>query len=324
MNTQKGYGKYMKTVQCKPKNSFFKAIRTSWIKHKWLYIMSIPFIAYYVVFHYMPMYGATIAFKDYDITLGVTGSPWVGFKHFEAFFKDFYFTRVIRNTLLISVYNLIWSFPAPIIFALLMNEMRSEKFKKTVQTVTYLPHFISLIVICGMLVDFLAEDGLITVILSKFGFEPTYYLSYPEYFRTIYIASGIWQSIGWSSIIYLSALSGIDQQLYEAARIDGASKLRQVWHVTLPGIIPTIMTLLILQMGKIMSVGYEKIILLYNGNTYETADVLSSYIYRLGLSGTSMRYSYTTAIGLFSSVINIILLVTANKISRLVSESSLW
>lgn len=317
----------MKTVQGTPKNTkkgMLKAIRTSWIKHKWLYIMSIPFIAYYVIFHYMPMYGATIAFKDFDISLGVTASPWVGFKHFEAFFKDFYFTRIIRNTLLISIYNLIWSFPAPIIFALLMNEMRSQKFKKVVQTVTYLPHFISLIVICGMLVDFLAEDGLISVLLAKFGMEPTYYLSYPEYFRTIYIASGVWQSIGWSSIIYLSALSGIDQQLYEAAKIDGANKLRQVWHVTLPGIVPTIVTLLILDMGKIMSVGYEKIILLYNGNTYETADVLSSYIYRNGLSGTSMKYSYTTAIGLFSSVINIILLITANKISRLVSESSLW
>ncbi|MBQ7793947.1 MAG: sugar ABC transporter permease [Clostridia bacterium] len=319
--------KYMKTVQGKPKNilqSTLDAIKVSWIKHKWLYIMSIPFIAYYVIFHYMPMYGATIAFKDYDVVLGVSGSPWVGFKHFKDFFHDFYFTRVIRNTLLISIYNLLWSFPAPIIFALLMNELRSERFKKTVQTITYLPHFISLIVICGMLTDFLAQDGLISVLLSKFGFEPTYYLSYPQYFRTIYIASGIWQGIGWNSIIYLSALSGIDQQLYEAARIDGASKLRQVWHVTLPGIIPTIMTLLILQMGKVMSVGYEKIILLYNGNTYETADVLSSYIYRLGLSGTSMRYSYTTAIGLFSSLINIILLVTANKISKAVSESSLW
>lgn len=317
----------MKTVQGKPKNilqSTLDAIKVSWIKHKWLYIMSIPFIAYYVIFHYMPMYGATIAFKDYDVVLGVSGSPWVGFKHFKDFFHDFYFTRVIRNTLLISIYNLLWSFPAPIIFALLMNELRSERFKKTVQTITYLPHFISLIVICGMLTDFLAQDGLISVLLSKFGFEPTYYLSYPQYFRTIYIASGIWQGIGWNSIIYLSALSGIDQQLYEAARIDGASKLRQVWHVTLPGIIPTIMTLLILQMGKVMSVGYEKIILLYNGNTYETADVLSSYIYRLGLSGTSMRYSYTTAIGLFSSLINIILLVTANKISKAVSESSLW
>ena len=317
----------MKTVQAKPKNTsngVFKALRTSWMRHKWLYIMSIPFIAYYVIFHYMPMYGATIAFKDFDVSLGVTASPWVGFKHFEAFFKDFYFTRIIRNTLLISIYNLLWAFPAPIIFALLMNEMRHEGFKKTVQTITYLPHFISLIVICGMLTDFLAEDGLISVILSKFGMEPTYYLSYPQYFRTIYISSGIWQGIGWSSIIYLSALSGIDQQLYEAARIDGANKLRQVWHVTLPGIVPTIVTLLILDMGKIMSVGYEKIILLYNGNTYETADVLSSYIYRNGLSGTSMKYSYTTAIGLFSSVINIILLVTANKISKLVSESSLW
>lgn len=308
--------------------NFFQSIgiglKKSLIKNKWLYIMSIPFVAYYIIFQYMPMYGAIIAFKDYDVTLGFSGSPWGGMKHFKEFIHDFYFIRVMKNTLLISVYQLIWAFPAPIIFAFLMNEINNKYFKKITQTITYLPHFISLLVICGMLTDFLSKDGLITVLLSKLGMEPRYYLNYPQYFRTIYVSSEIWKTIGWNSIIYLAALTGVDQQLYEAAKIDGASKMKQVLHVTLPGIIPTIMTLLILQMGRIMSVGYEKIILLYNGNTYETADVLSSYIYRLGLSGTSARYSYTTAIGLFSSLINVILLVTANKVSKIVSESSLW
>ena len=315
------------TTTAKRKNIFSdmaKAVKKSLIRHKWLYIMSIPFIAYYIIFHYMPMYGAIIAFKDYDITLGIAGSEWVGFKHFTDFFKDYYFVRVMRNTLLISVYNLLWSFPAPIIFALLMNEISKGWFKKIVQTVTYLPHFISIVVICGMLTDFLSIDGLITMILAKLGFEPTYYLNYPQYFRTIYIASGVWQGVGWGSIIYLSAITGIDQQLYEAATIDGANRFKQTIHVTIPGIIPTIITLFIMNMGKVMSVGYEKIILLYNGNTYETADVLSSYIYRLGLGGSSQRYDYTTAIGLFSSLINIILLVSANKISKSLTESSLW
>lgn len=301
----------------------YKIVRNSVKRDAWIYLLCVPFVAYYIIFHYMPMYGAIIAFKDYDINLGIMASPWVGLKHFQNFIHDYYFVRVLKNTLLISLYDLIFGFPAPIIFAFLLNEISNKLFKKTIQTITYLPHFISLVVICGMLTDFLSKDGLITGILENFGMEPTYYLSYPQYFRTIFIASGVWQSVGWGSIIYLAALSGIDPQLYEAATIDGASKLKQVFHVTLPGIAPTIVTLLILQMGRVMSVGYEKIILLYNSNTYETADVISSYVYRLGLGG-GMRYSYTTAIGLFSSLINLILLTLTNKVSKMVSENSLW
>lgn len=229
----------------------------------------------------------------------------------------------MRNTLLISVYNLIFGFPAPILFALLLNELRCQKFKKLVQTVTYLPHFISTIVICGMLIDFLSKDGLISSFLSLFGMEPRYYLNYPQYFRTIYVSSSVWQNVGWGTIIYLSALSGIDAELYEAARIDGAKRFKQVIYITLPCLAPTIVTLLILEIGKLMSLGYEKTILLYNGNTYETADILSAYVYRLGL-GEARRYSYTTAIGLFTSLINVILLVSANKISKTISENSLW
>lgn len=289
----------------------------------WIYVLAAVVLAYYILFHYLPMYGAVIAFKEYDVAKGIMGSPWVGLKNFKDFFHDYYFIRLLRNTLLLSVYNLLWSFPATILFALLLNEIRQEKFKKVVQTVTYLPHFISTIVVCGMLIDFLADDGLITQIVKLFGGEGKYYLNYPQYFRTIYVSSGIWQSIGWGSIIYLAALSGIDQELYEAATIDGAGRLRQTWHITLTGLLPTIVTLLILEIGKLMNLGYEKIILLYNGNTYETADVISTYVYRLGL-GASRRYSYTTAIGLFNSFINLILLISANKISKRLTDNSLW
>lgn len=289
----------------------------------WIYFLALIVVAYYILFHYLPMYGAVIAFKDYDVAKGIFESPWVGLKHFKDFVNDYYFTRILRNTLLLSVFNLLWSFPLTIVFALLLNEIKQQRFKKIVQTVTYLPHFISTIVICGMLVDFLAQDGLISQLIQSWGGEAKFYLNYPEYFRTIYISSGIWQGIGWGSIIYLAALTGINTELYEAAMVDGAGRLRQTWHITLPGILPTIVTLLILEIGKLMSLGYEKIILLYNGNTYETADVISTYVYRLGL-GEMRRYSYTSAIGLFNSVINMILLVSANKISKSLTETSLW
>ena len=316
----------MKTpVNLKPKKCVWQKLKASWMLHKWLYIMSIPFIAYFIIFKYIPMYGAQIAFKDYDVFDGIVGSPWVGLKHFKEFLSDYYFARLVKNTLAISLLSVVWSFPAPILFALLMNELRQERFKKVVQTITYLPHFISVIVICGMLVDFLAKDGLITTLLhTLFGMEPTYYLSYPQYFRTIYIASDVWAGFGWGSIVYLAALTNIDQVLYEAATIDGAGKFKQVLHVTIPGILPMVMTMLIMRIGHVMGVGYEKIILLYNGNTYETADVLSTYTYRMGIAGADMRYDYTTAIGLFTNMINLILIITANKVSKKLTETSLW
>ena len=302
------------------KNKILRSIR----RDIWLYVLCIPFVAYYLIFHYIPMYGAVIAFKEYDIASGIMASPWVGMDNFIEFFNDYNFVRIIRNTLLISLYNLIFGFPAPIIFALLLNELRNKAFKKVVQTVTYLPHFISLIVVCGMLIDFLSKDGMLSVFMQEaFGIEAKYYFNYPQYFRTIYVASGIWQGIGWGSIIYLAALAGIDVELYEAAVIDGAKKFKQTIYITLPCIAPTIITLLILELGKLMSVGYEKTILLYNGNTYETADILSTYVYRLSF-GVARRYSYTTAIGLFTSLINLILLISANKISKKISDTSLW
>lgn len=229
----------------------------------------------------------------------------------------------MRNTLLISFYQLIFAFPAPIILAILLNELRSEKFKRTVQTIIYLPHFISMVVICGMIYSFVFRDGVITDIMVLFGMDRTNMLGEPQYFRTIYTASGIWQGVGWGTIIYLSALTSIDPQQYEAAIVDGAGRFQQMWYVTLPGIIPTIITMFILQLGKVMSVGFEKIILLYNPNTYEVADVISSYVYRMGLSeGT--QFSATTAIGLFSSAINFTLIVLANTLSKKLNNSSLW
>lgn len=307
-----------------PKASLGTKIKKEWNRNKYIYFLAIPLIAYYLVFHYGPMYGIVMAFQDYSIVDGISGSPFIGFDNFIKFFESHYFWRLIRNTLALSIQNIAWGFPAPLILALLLNEVKNRRFKKAVQTITYLPHFISLVVVCGMLHQFLSRDGFITSILASIGLvEKTNLLAVKEYFRTIYVASGIWQEIGWGTIIYLAALSGVDEQLYEAAAIDGAGRFRRLINVTLPSIAPTIIMLFILRIGQVMSVGFEKVILLYNAQTYETADVLSTYVYRYGLGG-SFDYGYTTAIGLFSSVINFILVISANKISKKVSETSLW
>ncbi len=305
-----------------PKVSLWNKIKRDFKINKYVYLMAVPMIVFFVLFSYIPMYGVIIAFKNFSPKLGILGSPWVGFKYFENFFHSMYFARTVKNTALLSFYSLLWGFPAAIILALLLNEIRREKFKRTVQTVTYLPHFISLVVICGMIVDFTSTDGLINSILSSFGVEPVNWLTKPEWFRTIYISSGVWQSIGWDSIIYLAALSGIDPTLYEAATVDGAGRWKQLINVTLPGIAPTIVIMLILNIGGLMSVGSEKIILLYNPMTWETSDVISSYVYRKGLIGSD--YSFSTAVGLLESAIGFILLMAANKFSKKISETSLW
>ncbi|WP_284644832.1 ABC transporter permease [Paenibacillus silviterrae] len=297
-------------------------VRKDFVKNKYLYLLALAGIAYYIIFKYVPMYGAIIAFKNYLPSKGIWGSPWVGFKHFEDFFGSHYFWRILRNTLLINVYELLFAFPAPIILALLLNEVRRTVFKRLVQTVTYLPHFVSMVVICGMLVDFSQKAGLLTTILTWFGMERQNLLLNPDFFRTIFIGSGIWQGIGWGSIIYLAALTSIDTQLYDAATVDGAGRWKQMLHVTIPGIMPTIVILLILQIGGMMNVGFEKIILLYNSQTYETADVISSFVYRRGI--LEANYSYSTAVGLFNSAVNFLLLIIANRISRKVNETSLW
>lgn len=291
-------------------------------RNKLLYLMMVPALLYYIVFHYGPMYGAVIAFKDYSPANGIWGSEWVGLAHFRDFFDGLYFGRVFKNTVLISLYTLIFEFPAPIILALLINEVRHNAFKRIVQSVTYMPYFISLIVICGLVKDFTNSGGIVNNLVEFFGGDGKTMLQNPGYFRPIYIVSEIWQRFGWESIIYVAALSGIDQEQYEAARIDGAGRWRQMLSVTLPGILPTVTIMLILRMGNLLNVGFEKIILLYNSSIYETADVISSYVYRIGL--LEFDWSFSSAVGLFNSVINLILLVIANYVSRRVSENSLW
>lgn len=297
-------------------------IRNDYRRNKYVIQMAIPVFLYYLIFRYIPMFGISIAFFDYNIAGGFAKSDFVGFKYFVDFLTGFYAERTIRNTLLISLMQMVFSFPFPIIFALLLNEVRSKKFKSTVQTVSYLPHFISLVVVCGLITNFTSEKGIINDLIVLFGGERSNLLMEPKYFKWIYVISGIWQEMGWGAIIYLAALSGIDTSLYEAATIDGAGRFKQLWHVTLPGIAPTIIVMLIMNMGKMMTVGSDKIILLYNENIYETADVISSFVYRRGI--VESNYSYSTAVNLFNSVVNIILLTITNHISRRVSETSLW
>ena len=301
---------------------FKKKLRADWVRNRSLYVLVLPVVIFYILFNYKPIYGAIIAFQDYVPRLGISGSEWVGLANFKRFFSDIYFGRLMKNTLLLSVYDILFGFPAPIILALLLNEIHNKFFKNVTQTITYLPHFISMIVVCGMLTDFSLSTGLFNDIIEFFGGERHPLLQDPKLYRTIYIASGIWQQVGWGTIIYLSALAGVDSQLYEAAEIDGATKWKQTLHVTLPGIAPTIITMFILKIGKLMSMGYEKTILLYNPSTFETADIISSYVYRIGL--LEQDWSYSTAIGLFNSVINCILLFVTNQISKRTTESSLW
>ncbi len=306
---------------------YFTRLKRDLYKNRIAYLMFLPVLIYYLIFCYKPMYGLIIAFKNFVPFKGIVGSPWAdhyGFEHFLAFFNSIYFTRLLKNTLVISITSLLVTFPAPIILALLLNEVRSKKYKGLIQTLTYLPHFISLVVICSMVRMFVDFDGFITQTLASLGFVDgsLSMLSNKDYFVSIYVTSGLWQTIGWSAIIYISALAGIDQELYEAARIDGANRWKQTIHVTLPGIMITIIMMLIMRIGTIMSVGYEKIILLYNPGIYETADVISSYVYRKGL--LEANWSFAAAVGFFNSIISVFLVVTANKISKRVTDMGLW
>ncbi len=290
--------------------------------NKLIYLLALPGMLYYLVFHYAPMYGAMIAFKDFKVSLGVWGSPWVGLKNFISFFSSFYFVRIMRNTLLLSLYSVLFAFPVPIIFALLLNELRSQRFKKLVQTITYIPHFISMIVICGMIISFTSTTGIINKLIIQFGGEAVSFLGKSEYFRSVYIVSDIWQGFGWNSIVYLAALTNVSPELYEAARVDGAGRFKQLIHITLPGIMPTIVIMFILRLGHFMNVGFEKVFLLYNPSIYETADIISTFVYRRGIQEAS--FSYSAAVGLFNSVINLFLVICSNSISKWLTESSLW
>lgn len=291
-----------------------------------LYIMILPVLAYYIVFNYVPMYGVLIAFQKYVPAKGILGSQWVSFDNFASFFsngKKFY--ELMRNTLSISVANLVLGFPAPIIFALLINEVKNKYFSKFVKTATYLPHFISLVVVCGMIKTFTSGSGIITQFFALFGAEKKSMLSNANLFMPIYVLSDIWQNIGWDSIIYIAALTGINQELYEACSIDGGGKWRQTFHVTLPGILPTIVIMLILRIGGILSVGHEKVILMASDGILSKAEVIGSYVYRRGIKQAGGNgFSFATAVGLFNSVVNIIFLISANKISAKLTDSSLW
>lgn len=309
----------------KKKNGFGSIFVKDFKQNYLLYLLVLPVLAYYIIFAYGPMGGLLIAFKNFKPQLGIFGSPWAkdfGFQHFLSFFNSIYFVRTVTNTLLISLYSILFGFPAPILLALLMNEVKNRVFKRTVQTLTYFPHFISAVVICGMIKQFCLTEGLFNQILGTFGFPHTPLLQYPQYFRTIYVATGIWQGIGWDSIIYLAAITGVDMELHEAAALDGAGRFRRIWHITLPAIKPTIVILLIMKVGGMMSVGHEKILLLYNEAIYETADVISTYTYRRGL--LKGDYSFSTAVGFFNSIVNFILVLVANAVSRKVTETSLF
>lgn len=299
-----------------------KTLKKMW-KQKELYLIVFPVLLYYLLFHYKPMYGLIIAFMDYSPRRGISGSTWVGLQHFMNFFQSIYFKRLLGNTLKISLATIVFGFPAPIILALLMNELRSKKFARVTQTITYMPHFISTVVICSMIREFVKPEGFITQILVKFfDYGGKNLLSQPENFLPIYVISDIWQGVGWGSIVYLAALTAVDTELYEAAQIDGAGRWKQMLHITLPGIMPTIIIMLIMRLGQVMSVGYEKIILLYNEGIYETADVISTYVYRMGL--VDRQYSFSAAVGLFNSVVNFLLVILANRFSKKVSDTSLW
>ena len=302
--------------------TFGQRLKKDWSRNKWKYILLLPVIVYLILFCYKPMYGVIIAFKDFRPHKGILGSDWVGFQHFMTFFQSRDFLRVLRNTFSISGLGILFGFPAPILLALLLNEVRCEPFKRVVQTITYLPHFVAMVIICGLIKSFCFSGGLFNSIIEFFGGVARPLLQEKELFYPILIGSDIWQGIGWGSIIYLAAIAGVDQEQYEAARIDGAGRIAQIRYITLPGIMTTVVVMFILRMGGILSVGYEKILLLYNPATYEVADVISTFTYRMGLENA--QWSFSTAVGLFNSIVNIIFLVITNAISKKFNGSGLF
>lgn len=291
--------------------------------NKELFLIFLPGLIYYIIFKYGPMYGVMIAFKDYGPFLGVNASPWVGLKHFINFFSNQDFFMLMKNTLLLGLYSIVWSFPFPIIFAILLNEVRNKKMKKLVQTASYLPAFLSVVVVCSMAIDMLSpNNGIINVVLSKLGMEKHYFVADPKWFRTIYIATDVWQNLGFNAIIYIAAITAIDSSLYEAADIDGCSRIKSIWYITIPCILPTIMTMLIMKTGQVFRIGAEKVLLLYTPLTHDVAEVFGTYVYRKGIQQS--EYSFSTAVGLFESLVSLAILLVTNQISRRMSKTSLW
>lgn len=294
------------------------------IKQEWqIYVMLLPTIIWFLVFLYKPMYGLQIAFKDYSIFRGVAGSPWVGWEHFETLFTNDQFKRAVSNTIKISALNLLFGFPAPIILALMFNEILHASYKRTAQTIVYLPHFISSVIIAGIVITaFSPTAGIVNTVMGWFGLDPVYFLTQPQWFRPIFVGTGIWQEAGFGSIIFLAAIAGVNPSLYESAVVDGANRWQMMWRITLPSILPTILIMLIIRIGNIMEVSFELVILLYHPATYETADVVNTWIYRQGLQ--SGQYDLAAAAGLFNAFVAFVLVMTANTLSRRYSRTSLW
>lgn len=318
-HTNKKNKKIVPSPKKLPKKKTNRKILQNWQ----LYIFILPAFLYFLIFHYIPMYGVQIAFKNFVPTLGIWGSEWVGLEHFTRFFESYYFWDLIKNTLGISVYELAVGFPLPIILALALNEAKDGLYKRTVQTVTYAPHFISVVVMAGMIIAFLSPaTGIINHAIQLVGFEPIAFMSDPDWFKTVYVMSGVWQSTGWGTIIYLAALAGVDPQHHEAAIVDGASRFQRIWHINIPAIVPTMVILLIMNVGNIMAMGFEKILLLQNPLNLESSNVIATFVYQAGL--LDAQYSFAAAVGLFNAVINAILLITVNQIAKRTSETSLW
>ncbi|WP_169082987.1 ABC transporter permease [Paenibacillus sp. PL91] len=307
----------------KPLHSRFEAAWKHIKRDKQLLILFIPCIVFYLLFRYGPLYGLILAFKDYSVFSGVWGSDWVGLKHFIKFFTSDDFWLLFKNTLLLGFYSLIFGFPFPIILAVLLNEVRIKWFKKSVQTFSYLPAFLSVVIICSMIIDFLSpNNGLLNQIIAALGFEKKYFLIDPNWFRPIYVISEIWGTMGYEAIIYLAAIAGISPTLYEAARVDGASRFRMMRHITLPGLLPTLLIMFILKTGSMIRIGYEKVLLLYNPLTYDVADVFSTYVYRKGL--LESNYSYAAAVGMFEALVAMVMLLAANYLSKRIGGNGLW
>lgn len=299
--------------------------RTEIIRNYQLFLMLVVPVAYIVIFHYVPIYGAQIAFKNFRAVDGIWKSPWIGFKHFIKFFQSYHFARVLRNTLIISIYSLIAGFPVPIILALSLHNSVYVRFKKIVQMTTYAPHFISTVVMVGIIIQFLsAKTGIANTIIKAAGGEAVVFLGEAKYFSSIYVWSGVWQHAGWGTIIFLAALSSVDPTLYEAAIVDGADKFRRILHIDIPSILPTIVILLILNVGRIMGVGFEKVFLLQNPVNLEASEIIATYVYKVGLAASVPRYSFGAAVGLFNAVVNFILLISVNQVAKKLSATSLW
>ncbi len=299
-----------------------KQLLANYRQNKLLYWLILPSLIFILIFNYIPMGGLIIAFQDYSFTRGIWGSEWIGFENFTDFFSGMYFGRTLGNTLALSGLDLLFNFPAAILLALMLNEVRSTRFKRTIQTVSYMPHFISMVVAAGLIKEFCDSSGVISSLAVQLGGKPQSYISQPQYFRSIFTISEIWKSVGFNSIVYLAALSGISEELYEAARIDGAGRWRQLFHVTFPGLLPTIIIMLILRCGAIMNVNFEKVLLLYSPSTYSTADIISTYVYRMGI--IKQKIGFSTAVGLFNSVISLILVLGVNKLSKVYTETSMF